>query len=90
MEPYQLIDDEDQPKNPKQRAAMISRCAELIERTKAAITAHRQYDKPDLMAIGQYEELQTRYIQELAELLQPLDLVLQFSPGPDAPQRIAA
>ncbi|GAB3221170.1 hypothetical protein [Spirosoma arcticum] len=74
MEPYQLIDADDLPKNAGQRTRMIARCADLIERTNMALDRHTARSQPDELAIEEYTELRERYVQELRELLQGLRL----------------
>ncbi|QJD77614.1 hypothetical protein [Spirosoma rhododendri] len=86
MEPYNVIDDEDQPRTAEERAAMVSHSVAMIERMNAAIARHVATDIPNQLAIDQFAELRERYITELRELLQPIGVAVQWN----ADQRRAA
>ena len=72
METYGRLND-DQPKNADERAAMIARLLDLIERTNAAIDRHINQDHHDQLAIRQYTELRDEYVREFNGLVQPQD-----------------
>ncbi len=57
---------------------MVSHTVEMIQRMNAAIDRHRAYKNPDRLAIDQFTELRERYVAELAELLQPIGVVVQL------------
>ena len=79
METYQQLDS-DQPKDAVERAAMVARLLDLIERTNAAIDRHTNQEKPDRLAIRQYTELRDEYVREFADLVQPIGLIVQLPP----------
>lgn len=79
MATYDHLND-NHPTNADKRAAMVTRLLNLIERINAAIDRHTAQDKPDQLAIRQYIELRDKYIQEFADLVQPIGLVVQVPP----------
>lgn len=83
METYGHLND-NHPTNADERAAMVARLLDLIERTNAAIDRHTNQDKPDQLAIRQYTELRDEYVQEFADLVQPIGLVVQVPPARQA------
>jgi len=52
---------------------------EMIERTNNAIKFHLQLEKPDLLAIKQYEKLKANYIEQLSKLLSVFNIQIQHS-----------
>ena len=58
---------------------MVSHSVEMIERMIVAINRHKTYRNPDQLAIDQFTELKEQYIAELADLLQPIGVVVQLS-----------
>lgn len=72
MKAQDVLDNEDQPKSKEERAQMISRCVELIERTNAAIDRHKEHSGESSLIVKQYIELREQYVNELAELLHGL------------------
>ena len=83
METYLHLDAE-QPQNADQRAAMVSRLLDLIERSNAAIDRHTSQPKPDRLAIRQYTELRDEYLREFADLVQPVGVIVQLPPTQQA------
>lgn len=79
METYEHLND-NHPTNADERAAMVARLLDLIERTNAAIDRHTNQQQPDQLAIRQYTELRDEYVQEFADLVQPIGLVVQVPP----------
>lgn len=79
METYQHLDS-DQPKDADERAAMVARLLDLIERTNAALDRHTNQEKPDRLAIRQYTELRDEYVREFANLVQPIGVIVQLPP----------
>lgn len=59
-------------------AARVSRLAELIAHKTEAIRQHAEAPEPDRLAIGQYEALRSRYLNELGELMNQYGIVIQF------------
>lgn len=59
-------------------AARVSRLAELIAHKTEAIRQHAEASEPDRLAIGQYEELRSRYLTELGALMDQYGIVIQF------------
>lgn len=70
METYAYLND-NQPNNADERATMVARLLDLIERTNAAIDRQTNQENPDQLAIRQYTELRDEYVQEFADLVQP-------------------
>lgn len=56
------------------KMVQIERLLELIQGTNKLLTLHRSVEKPNLMAIADYEELRKQYINELTELLKEYDI----------------
>ncbi|ADB41833.1 hypothetical protein [Spirosoma linguale] len=83
METYEHLND-NHPTNADERAVMVVRLLDLIERTNAAIDRHTNQDKPDQLAVRQYTELRDEYVQEFADLVQPIGLVVQGPPARQA------
>lgn len=79
METYPHLDAE-HPQNADERAALVARLLDLIERTNAAIDRHTNQGKPDRLAIRQYTELRDEYVQEFADLVQPVGVIVQLPP----------
>ena len=79
METYQHLDS-DRPKDADERAAMVARLLDLIERTNAAVDRHTNQEKPDRLAIRQYTELRDEYLREFADLVKPVGVVVQLPP----------
>jgi len=79
METYEHL-NQNTPQNADERAAMVARLLDLIERTNAAIERHMSHEKPDQLAIKQYTELRDEYVQEFADLVQPIGLIVQVPP----------
>ena len=83
METYTHLDAE-HPQNADERAAMVARLLDLIERTNATVDRHTNQEKPDRLAIRQYTELRDDYVREFAELVQPIGVVVQLPPARQA------
>ncbi|GAB3689160.1 hypothetical protein GCM10027592_05160 [Spirosoma flavus] len=79
MENYEHL-NENHPANADERAAMVARLLDLIERTNTAIERHTAQERPDQLAIRQYTELRDEYVKEFADLVQPIGLVVQVPP----------
>jgi len=79
METYPHLDTE-HPQNAYERAAMVARLLDLIERTNAAVDRHTNQEKPDRLAIRQYTELRDEYVREFVDLVQPIGVVVQLPP----------
>lgn len=79
METYPHLDAECSP-NADERAAMVARLLDLIERTNAAVDRHKNQEKPDRLAIRQYTELRDEYVREFADLVKPVGVVVQLPP----------
>ena len=79
METYEHL-NENHPANADERAAMVARLLDLIERTNAAVDRHISQENPDQLAIRQYTDLRNEYVQEFADLVQPIGLVVQLPP----------
>ncbi len=58
--------------------ARVARLTELIARKSEAIRVHLAQPDPDRLAIAQYEELRTRYLNELAQLMKQYGVVVRF------------
>lgn len=54
----------------------IERLLELIQGTNKLLTLHQSVEKPNQMAIADYEELRKQYMGELSELLKEYDLTV--------------
>ncbi|MCX6213245.1 hypothetical protein [Spirosoma sp.] len=72
-----LIARDQDPNNTDDRAALVARLLDLIEHTNAAIDRHTNQEQPDKLAIRQYTELRDEYVQEFADLVQPIGLIIQ-------------
>jgi hypothetical protein len=83
MATYEHLND-NHPSDAHERAAMVARLHDLIERTNAAINRHTNQEEPDQLAIRQYIELRGEYLQEFADLVQPIGLVVQVTPARQA------
>lgn len=79
MEAYEHLNN-NHPVNADERAIMVTRLLDLIERTNAAIDRHTHQENPDQLAIRQYTELRDEYVKEFADLVQPIGLVVQLPP----------
>lgn len=79
MKTYPHLDAE-HPQNADERAALVARLLDLIERTNAAIDRHTNQEKPDRLAIRQYTELRDEYVREFADLVQPVGVIVQLPP----------
>ena len=79
METYPHLDAE-HPQNADERATMVARLLDLIERTNAAVDRHTNQEKPDRLAIRQYTELRDEYVREFADLVQPIGVIVQLPP----------
>lgn len=77
METYQHVDAE-HPQNADERAAVVSRLLDLMERTNAAIDRHTHQPQPDRLAIRQYTDLRDEYLREFADLVKPVGVVVQL------------
>ena len=58
------------------KMVQIERLLELIQGTNKLLTLHRSLEKPNQMAIADYEELRKQYINELTELLKEYDITI--------------
>ncbi|GAB4018606.1 hypothetical protein GCM10028808_53720 [Spirosoma migulaei] len=56
------------------KMVQIERLLELIQGTNKLLTLHKRIDKPNQMAIADYEELRKQYINELTDLLKEYDI----------------
>jgi hypothetical protein len=54
------------------------RLVELIEHINATIQIHRGDPTPDLLVIEQYEDRRAELLDELADLLRPLGIALEW------------
>ncbi|CAN5274917.1 hypothetical protein BH09BAC4_BH09BAC4_20620 [soil metagenome] len=58
------------------KMVQIERLLELIQGINKLLTLHRSLEKPNQMAIADYEELRKQYINELTELLKEYDITI--------------
>jgi hypothetical protein len=65
-------------RNPNDRSSKIMRLVELIEHINATIQTHRGDPTPDILVIEQYEDRRSELLNELAELLRPLGVALEW------------
>lgn len=67
-------------RDPNERSNRIMRLVELIEHINKTIDVHKDESNPDRFVIEQYMERRAEYLNELALLLQPLGVALQWQP----------
>lgn len=65
-------------RQPAERSSRIMRLIELIEHINDTIQAHRNEPEPDGFSIEQYEDRRGQYLNELAELMQPLGVAISW------------
>lgn len=61
------------------KMVQIERLLELIQGTNKLLTLHRSIEKPNQIAIADYEELQKQYMSELAELFKEYSINVSFA-----------
>lgn len=65
-------------RQPTDRSSRIMRLIELIEQINGTLQIHRNDPEPDAFVIEQYEYRRSQYLGELAVLMQPLGVEIQW------------
>lgn len=65
-------------RQPTDRSSRIMRLIELIEQINGTLQIHRNDPEPDTFVIEQYEYRRSQYLSELAVLMQPLGVEIQW------------
>ncbi len=65
-------------RQPTDRSSRIMRLIELIEQINGTLQIHRDDPEPDAFVIEQYEYRRSQYLGELALLMQPLGVEIQW------------
>ena len=65
-------------RQPTDRSSRIMRLIELIEQINGTLQIHRDDPEPDAFVIEQYEYRRSQYLGELAVLMQPLGVEIQW------------
>lgn len=65
-------------RQPTDRSSRIMRQIELIEQINGTLQIHRNDPEPDAFVIEQYEFRRSQYLSELAVLMQPLGVEIQW------------
>lgn len=65
-------------RQPTDRSSRIMRLIELIEQINGTLQIHRNDPEPDAFVIEQYEYRRSQYLGELALLMQPLGVEIQW------------
>jgi hypothetical protein len=65
-------------RQPTDRSSRIMRLIELIEQINGTLQLHRNDPEPDAFVIEQYEYRRSQYLGELALLMQPLGVEIQW------------
>ena len=65
-------------RQPTDRSSRIMRLIELIEQINSTLQIHRDATEPDAFVIEQYEYRRSQYLGELAVLMQPLGVEIQW------------
>ena len=65
-------------RQPTDRSSRIMRLIELIEQINGTLQIHRNDPEPDAFVIEQYEYRRSQYLGELAALMQPLGVEIQW------------
>lgn len=65
-------------RQPTDRSSRIMRLIELIEQINSTLQIHRNDPEPDAFVIEQYEYRRSQYLGELALLMQPLGVEIQW------------
>jgi hypothetical protein len=60
----------------------VARLMELVARKTEAIRIHQLHEKPDRLAIDQYEQKRAEYLNELSILMQTYGIRVQFELPP--------
>ena len=60
--------------NKKIKLLQIERLVDIIQSMNNAIQLHLGADKPDRLAIEQYQEIKLKAVQEMLDSLAPLDI----------------
>ena len=60
--------------NKKIKLLQIERLVDIIQSMNNAIQLHLGADKPDRLAIEQYQEIKQKAVQEMLDTLAPLDI----------------
>lgn len=61
-------------KNKRVKPSQIERLVDIIQNMNHALRLHLGADKPDRMAIEQYQEIKQKAVQEMLDTLAPLDI----------------
>ena len=61
-------------KNRKVKPSQIERLVDVIQSMNNALRLHLGANKPDRMAIEQYQEIKQKAVQEMLDTLAPLDI----------------
>ena len=61
-------------KNKKIKPSQIERLVDIIQSMNHALRLHLGADKPDRLAIEQYQEIKQKAVQEMLDSLAPLDI----------------
>ena len=61
-------------KNRKVKPSQIERLVDVIQSMNNALRLHLGANKPDRMAIEQYQEIKQKAVQEMLDSLAPLDI----------------
>lgn len=65
-------------RQPTDRSSRIMRLIELIEQINGTLQIHRDDPEPDAFVIEQYEYRRSQYLGELALLMKPLGVEIQW------------
>lgn len=65
-------------RQPTDRSSRIMRLIELIEQINGTLQIHCNDPEPDAFVIEQYEYRRSQYLDELAALMQPLGVEIQW------------
>ena len=71
---------DDLPTTPHERAEQIEHLLEMIERMSQSIQRHESYPERDELAIEGFTERRTKYVGQLALLLNQYGLIVQLPP----------
>ena len=63
----------------QEQAIRLTRVLGLIERNKRLIDVYKQQSPEDALSTKQYMSLQNTYVAELAELMKPYGVIVNYS-----------
>ena len=80
----QINDILDEQMNAQERADAVVFLLEMIERMSGAIERHQSYPEPDQLAIEQFTDQRSKYIGQLALLMNQYGVSVQLPPSRQA------